>query len=81
MHDCLIAKNAAADIVIQLYESVVSKLEGEMTGAFSVVTSTNKQALQESADSSGTASHRHALEYHGRVRLPAPLCSHLLWWC
>lgn len=44
------------------YESVVSKLAGEGVGAFSIVTSTSKQALQGFAAPLGTASRRHTLE-------------------
>ncbi|TKC41132.1 hypothetical protein EI555_008883, partial [Monodon monoceros] len=42
MRDHLIAKNVAADIAVQLCESVANKLEGKVMGTFST------QALQES---------------------------------
>ncbi|XP_007894166.1 signal recognition particle receptor subunit alpha isoform X1 [Callorhinchus milii] len=48
MKDHLIAKNVAADIAVQLCESVAKKLEGKVMGTFSTVTSTVKQALQDS---------------------------------
>ncbi|CAH2320411.1 signal recognition particle receptor subunit alpha [Pelobates cultripes] len=48
MKDHLIAKNVAAEIAIQLCESVAKKLEGKVMGTFSTVTSAVKQALQES---------------------------------
>ncbi|XP_043532833.1 signal recognition particle receptor subunit alpha isoform X4 [Chiloscyllium plagiosum] len=48
MKDHLIAKNVAADITVQLCESVAKKLEGKVMGTFSTVTSTVKQALQDS---------------------------------
>ncbi|XP_068096416.1 signal recognition particle receptor subunit alpha [Hyperolius riggenbachi] len=48
MKDHLIAKNVAADIAVQLCESVAKKLEGKVMGTFSTVTSSVKQALQES---------------------------------
>ncbi|MBV99769.1 Signal recognition particle receptor subunit alpha, partial [Eschrichtius robustus] len=48
MRDHLIAKNVAADIAVQLCESVANKLEGKVMGTFSTVTSTVKLALQES---------------------------------
>ncbi|XP_074832949.1 signal recognition particle receptor subunit alpha [Carettochelys insculpta] len=48
MKDHLIAKNVAADITVQLCESVAKKLEGKVMGTFTTVTSTVKQALQES---------------------------------
>ncbi|KAG8434646.1 hypothetical protein GDO86_012851 [Hymenochirus boettgeri] len=48
MKDHLIAKNVAADISLQLCESVAKKLEGKVMGTFSTVTSSVKQALQES---------------------------------
>ncbi|XP_036990040.1 signal recognition particle receptor subunit alpha [Artibeus jamaicensis] len=48
MRDHLIMKNVAADIAVQLCESVANKLEGKVMGTFSTVTSTVKQALQES---------------------------------
>ncbi|XP_062894294.1 signal recognition particle receptor subunit alpha isoform X2 [Mobula hypostoma] len=48
MKDHLIAKNVAADIALQLCESVAKKLEGKIMGTFSTVTSTVKQALQDS---------------------------------
>ncbi|XP_051895926.1 signal recognition particle receptor subunit alpha isoform X2 [Pristis pectinata] len=48
MKDHLIAKNVAADIALQLCESVAKKLEGKVMGTFSTVTSTVKQALQDS---------------------------------
>ncbi|XP_077162572.1 signal recognition particle receptor subunit alpha [Paroedura picta] len=48
MKDHLIAKNVAADIAVQLCESVAKKLEGKVMGTFTTVTSTVKQALQES---------------------------------
>uniref|UniRef100_A0A8D0HG36 Signal recognition particle receptor subunit alpha n=1 Tax=Sphenodon punctatus TaxID=8508 RepID=A0A8D0HG36_SPHPU len=48
MKDHLIAKNVAADIALQLCESVAKKLEGKVMGTFTTVTSTVKQALQES---------------------------------
>ncbi|XP_067909897.1 signal recognition particle receptor subunit alpha isoform X1 [Heterodontus francisci] len=48
MKDHLIAKNVAADIAVQLCESVARKLEGKVMGTFSTVTSTVKQALQDS---------------------------------
>ncbi|XP_028564005.2 signal recognition particle receptor subunit alpha isoform X2 [Podarcis muralis] len=48
MKDHLIAKNVAAEIAVQLCESVATKLEGKVMGTFTTVTSTVKQALQES---------------------------------
>lgn len=48
MKDHLIAKNVAADIAVQLCESVAKKLEGKVMGTFSTVTSSVKQALQDS---------------------------------
>ncbi|XP_033832566.1 signal recognition particle receptor subunit alpha [Periophthalmus magnuspinnatus] len=48
MRDHLIAKNVAADISSQLCESVAKKLEGKVMGTFTTVTSTVKQALQDS---------------------------------
>ncbi|GCB64130.1 hypothetical protein scyTo_0004548 [Scyliorhinus torazame] len=48
MKDHLIAKNVAADIAVRLCESVAKKLEGKVMGTFSTVTSTVKQALQDS---------------------------------
>ncbi|XP_069470305.1 signal recognition particle receptor subunit alpha [Ambystoma mexicanum] len=48
MKDHLIAKNVAADIAVQLCESVAKKLEGKVMGTFSTVTSAVKQALQDS---------------------------------
>ncbi|XP_042327808.1 signal recognition particle receptor subunit alpha isoform X2 [Sceloporus undulatus] len=48
MKDHLIAKNVAADIAVQLCESVAKKLEGKVMGTFTTVTSTVKQGLQES---------------------------------
>ncbi|XP_053547514.1 signal recognition particle receptor subunit alpha [Bombina bombina] len=48
MKDHLIAKNVAADIAVQLCDSVAKKLEGKVMGTFSTVTSAVKQALQES---------------------------------
>ncbi|KAM9298842.1 signal recognition particle receptor subunit alpha [Gastrophryne carolinensis] len=48
MKDHLIAKNVAADIALQLCDSVATKLEGKVMGTFSTVTSAVKQALQES---------------------------------
>ncbi|TFK06325.1 homeobox protein SIX6 [Platysternon megacephalum] len=48
MKDHLITKNVAADITVQLCESVAKKLEGKVMGTFTTVTSTVKQALQES---------------------------------
>ncbi|XP_008116455.2 signal recognition particle receptor subunit alpha [Anolis carolinensis] len=48
MKDHLIAKNVAAEIAVQLCESVAKKLEGKVMGTFTTVTSTVKQALQES---------------------------------
>ncbi|MBN3318037.1 SRPRA protein, partial [Atractosteus spatula] len=48
MRDHLIAKNVAADIASQLCESVAKKLEGKTMGTFTTVTSTVKQALQDS---------------------------------
>uniref|UniRef100_F7AVU9 SRP receptor subunit alpha n=1 Tax=Xenopus tropicalis TaxID=8364 RepID=F7AVU9_XENTR len=48
MKDHLIAKNVAADIAVQLCESVAKKLEGKVMGTFETVTSSVKQALQES---------------------------------
>ncbi|KAG8568188.1 hypothetical protein GDO81_013909 [Engystomops pustulosus] len=48
MKDHLIAKNVAADIAVQLCESVAKRLEGKVMGTFSTVTSAVKQALQES---------------------------------
>lgn len=62
MCDHLIPGNVDADAATQLCESVVSKLEGKAMGTFSIVTSAIKQALPETADCSGTVSHRHALE-------------------
>ncbi|XP_061449181.1 signal recognition particle receptor subunit alpha isoform X2 [Rhineura floridana] len=47
MKDHLIAKNVAAEIAVQLCESVAKKLEGKVMGTFTM-TSTVKQALQES---------------------------------
>ncbi|XP_053943157.1 signal recognition particle receptor subunit alpha isoform X2 [Cuculus canorus] len=47
MKDHLIAKNVAAEIAVQLCESVAKKLEGRVMGTFTTVTSTVKQALQE----------------------------------
>lgn len=61
MCDHLITGNVEADAAIQLCESVVSKLEGKAMGTFSIMTSTIKQALPETADCSGTMSHRHTL--------------------
>ncbi|KFV46653.1 Signal recognition particle receptor subunit alpha, partial [Tyto alba] len=46
MKDHLIAKNVAAEIAVQLCESVAKKLEGKVMGTFTTVTSTVKQALQ-----------------------------------
>ncbi|KAK7819961.1 hypothetical protein U0070_007653, partial [Myodes glareolus] len=63
MCDHLIPGNVDADAATQLCESAVSKLEGKAMGTFSIVTSAIKQALPETADCSGTVSHRHALEY------------------
>uniref|UniRef100_A0A665UJE2 SRP54-type proteins GTP-binding domain-containing protein n=1 Tax=Echeneis naucrates TaxID=173247 RepID=A0A665UJE2_ECHNA len=48
MRDHLIAKNVAADISSQLCDSVAKKLEGKVMGTFTTVTSTVKQALQDS---------------------------------
>ncbi|KAM4011983.1 signal recognition particle receptor subunit alpha [Anomaloglossus baeobatrachus] len=48
MKDHLIAKNVAADIAVQLCESVAKRLEGKVMGTFSTVTSAVKRALQES---------------------------------
>ncbi|CAL9684303.1 unnamed protein product [Knipowitschia caucasica] len=48
MRDHLIAKNVAAEISSQLCESVAKKLEGKVMGTFTTVTSTVKQALQDS---------------------------------
>ncbi|CAN0215744.1 unnamed protein product [Lampetra planeri] len=48
MKDHLIAKNVAAEISSQLCESVANKLEGKVLGTFKTVTSTVKQALQDS---------------------------------
>ncbi|XP_029027482.1 signal recognition particle receptor subunit alpha [Betta splendens] len=48
MRDHLIAKNVAADIASQLCDSVAKKLEGKVMGTFTTVTSTVKQALQDS---------------------------------
>ncbi|XP_044293381.1 signal recognition particle receptor subunit alpha isoform X2 [Varanus komodoensis] len=48
MKDHLITKNVAAEIAVQLCESVAKKLEGKVMGTFTTVTSTVKQALQES---------------------------------
>uniref|UniRef100_A0A8C6STG2 SRP receptor subunit alpha n=1 Tax=Neogobius melanostomus TaxID=47308 RepID=A0A8C6STG2_9GOBI len=48
MRDHLIAKNVAADISSRLCESVAKKLEGKVMGTFTTVTSTVKQALQDS---------------------------------
>ncbi|KAI4892815.1 hypothetical protein NFI96_017248 [Prochilodus magdalenae] len=48
MKDHLIAKNVAADIASKLCDSVAKKLEGKVMGTFTTVTSTVKQALQES---------------------------------
>ncbi|KAG9482030.1 hypothetical protein GDO78_010977 [Eleutherodactylus coqui] len=48
MKDHLITKNVAADIAVQLCESVAKRLEGKVMGTFSTVTSAVKQALQES---------------------------------
>ncbi|XP_078055052.1 signal recognition particle receptor subunit alpha [Mustelus asterias] len=48
MKDHLIAKNVAADIAVRLCGSVAKKLEGKVMGTFSTVTSTVKQALQDS---------------------------------
>ncbi|XP_056467026.1 signal recognition particle receptor subunit alpha [Gadus chalcogrammus] len=48
MRDHLIAKNVAAEISIQLCDSVAKKLEGKVMGTFTTVASTVKQALQES---------------------------------
>ncbi|KAJ0063598.1 hypothetical protein NL108_004425 [Boleophthalmus pectinirostris] len=48
MRDHLIAKNVAAEISAQLCESVAKKLEGKVMGTFTTVTSTVKQALQDS---------------------------------
>ncbi|XP_075046558.1 signal recognition particle receptor subunit alpha [Mixophyes fleayi] len=48
MKDHLIAKNVAADIAVQLCDSVAKRLEGKVMGTFSTVTSAVKQALQES---------------------------------
>ncbi|XP_056399966.1 signal recognition particle receptor subunit alpha [Hyla sarda] len=48
MKDHLIAKNVAADIAVQLCESVAKRLEGKVMGTFSTVASAVKQALQES---------------------------------
>ncbi|XP_075459418.1 signal recognition particle receptor subunit alpha [Ascaphus truei] len=48
MKDHLIAKNVAAEIALQLCESVAKKMEGKVMGTFSTVTSAVKQALQES---------------------------------
>ncbi|XP_075695281.1 signal recognition particle receptor subunit alpha [Rhinoderma darwinii] len=48
MKDHLIAKNVAAEIAVQLCESVAKRLEGKVMGTFSTVTSAVKQALQES---------------------------------
>ncbi|NXO21144.1 SRPRA protein, partial [Cisticola juncidis] len=47
MKDHLIAKNVAAEIAVQLCESVAKKLEGKVMGTFTTVTSMVKQALQE----------------------------------
>ncbi|KAG2470019.1 signal recognition particle receptor subunit alpha [Polypterus senegalus] len=44
----LIEKNVAAEIANQLCESVAKKLEGKVMGTFTTVSSTVKQALQES---------------------------------
>uniref|UniRef100_A0A8B9TCW4 SRP receptor subunit alpha n=1 Tax=Anas platyrhynchos TaxID=8839 RepID=A0A8B9TCW4_ANAPL len=43
MKDHLIAKNVAAEIAVQLCESVAKKLEGKVMGTFTTVTSTVKQ--------------------------------------
>ncbi|XP_072282583.1 signal recognition particle receptor subunit alpha [Pyxicephalus adspersus] len=48
MKDHLIAKNVAADIALQLCNSVAKRLEGKVMGTFSTVTAAVKQALQES---------------------------------
>ncbi|XP_029429078.1 signal recognition particle receptor subunit alpha [Rhinatrema bivittatum] len=48
MKDHLIAKNVAAEIAVQLCDSVANRLEGKVMGTFSTVTSAVKQALQES---------------------------------
>ncbi|XP_062995551.1 signal recognition particle receptor subunit alpha [Elgaria multicarinata webbii] len=48
MKDHLITKNVAAEIAVQLCDSVAKKLEGKVMGTFTTVTSTVKQALQES---------------------------------
>ncbi|XP_061575009.1 signal recognition particle receptor subunit alpha [Cololabis saira] len=48
MKDHLIAKNVAAEIASQLCDSVAKKLEGKVMGTFTTVTSTVKQALQDS---------------------------------
>lgn len=62
MCDHLVTGNVEADAAIQLCESIVSKLEGKVMGTFSIVTSTVKPALPETADCSGRVSHRHTLE-------------------
>ncbi|NXJ94004.1 SRPRA protein, partial [Corythaixoides concolor] len=43
MKDHLIAKNVAAEIAVQLCESVAKKLEGKVMGTFTTVTSTKKK--------------------------------------
>ncbi|XP_054650125.1 signal recognition particle receptor subunit alpha [Dunckerocampus dactyliophorus] len=48
MREHLIAKNVAADIALQLCDSVAKKLEGKVMGTFTTVASTVKQALQDS---------------------------------
>ncbi|NWT73895.1 SRPRA protein, partial [Prunella himalayana] len=47
MKDHLIAKNVAAEIAVQLCESVAKKLEGKVMGTFTTPPPTVKQALQE----------------------------------
>ncbi|KAK7487182.1 hypothetical protein BaRGS_00021534 [Batillaria attramentaria] len=48
MKDHLIAKNVAADIAAKLCDSVATKLEGKVLGTFGSITTTVKNALQES---------------------------------
>ena len=80
LHDHLIAKNVAADIPVQLCESMASKLEGKVMGTFSMVTPTVKQPLQESLVQ--ILQPQHCVDMSRTSWMPSvlsvPLCCHLL---
>jgi len=48
LKDHLIAKNVAADVAAKICDSVAKKLEGKVLGTFTTVSSTVKNALEES---------------------------------